>query len=97
MADDPATPANEASGRPAGTCTINVGFKPTRTNYTSVARLQFNSNSDDSLDRVPLAAHEHGRRHGRRRRRGPVGAAALNLRRTGASFGTFVPADGPLV
>ena len=56
VADDPATPANEsAPAVPAGTCTVNVGFKPTRTNYASVARLQFTSNSDDAMDRVLLA------------------------------------------
>ena len=34
--DDPATPdVNEAAPAvPAGTCTVNVGFKPSRTNYT---------------------------------------------------------------
>ena len=33
----------------AGTCTVNVGFKPTRTNHVSIARLQFNSNGDDAV------------------------------------------------
>ncbi len=37
---------------PNATCTINVGFKPTRSNYTSVARLVINSNSDDAVERV---------------------------------------------
>jgi hypothetical protein len=45
---------------PGGTCTVNVGFKPTRTNYTSVARLQFTSNSDDAVERVLLAARSTG-------------------------------------
>ena len=37
---------------PNGTCTVNVGFKPTRTNYTSVAHLVINSNSDDAVERI---------------------------------------------
>ncbi len=45
---------------PGATCTVNVGFKPTRTNYTSVARLQFTSNSDDAVERVLLAARSTG-------------------------------------
>ena len=40
---------------PNASCTINVGFKPTRTNYTSVARLVIDSNSDDAVERVLLA------------------------------------------
>ncbi|WP_053227236.1 OmpL47-type beta-barrel domain-containing protein [Solirubrobacter soli] len=39
---------------PNASCTINVGFKPTRTNYTSVARLVIDSNSDDAVERVLL-------------------------------------------
>ena len=62
VADDPATPdVNEsAPAVPAGTCTVNVGFKPTRTNYTSVARLQFTANGDDATERVLLAAKSTG-------------------------------------
>ena len=61
VADDPATPdVNEASPAvPSGTCTVNVGFKPTRTNYTSVARLQFTSNSDDARGARAARRQEH--------------------------------------
>ena len=37
---------------PNASCTINVGFKPTRSNYTSVAHLVIDSNSDDAVERV---------------------------------------------
>ena len=95
-AADFAVVSQDCSGRtlaPGEACTINVGFKPTRTKTTSVARLQFNSNSDDSLDRVPLIATSTGDALG------GVGGdvpplLSLNLG-TGASFGTFAPADGP--
>jgi len=86
--DDPATEANEAI--PAGTCTVNVGFKPTRTNYTSVARLQVNSNSDNAVERVLLSGRSTG---------DSLNTIGGNVDPTlglqispGASFGTFVPA-----
>ena len=89
----PATPdVNEASPAvPSGTCTVNVGFKPTRTNYTSVARLQFTSNSDDAVERVLLAGQEHRRRAQHRRRRRPEHARARASRAQPGSFGTFAP------
>ena len=46
--------------QPGGTCTVNVGFKPARTDYTSVARLQFASNSDNAVERVLLAGTSTG-------------------------------------
>jgi hypothetical protein len=59
--DEPGTPADESQPAvAAGTCTVNVGFRPSRTNYTSVARLQFTSNSDDAVERVLLAAKSTG-------------------------------------
>jgi sugar phosphate isomerase/epimerase len=92
VADDPATPdVNEASPAvPSGTCTVNVGYKPTRTNYTSVARLQFTSNSDDSVERVLLAGKSTNDYLG------TVGGdvpsmLALSIPGTGGSFGTFAP------
>src|SRR3954453_21302815 len=91
VADDPTTPTDETvAAGPSGTCTVNVGYKPTRTNYTSVARLQFTSNSDDGVERVVLAAKSTG--HGIT----PVGGdvpslLALNIQRTVGSFGTFQP------
>jgi sugar phosphate isomerase/epimerase len=39
---------------PRGTCTVNVGYKPTKAGVASVARLQFTSNSDDATERVLL-------------------------------------------
>jgi hypothetical protein len=92
VADDPATPdVNEAKPAVApGTCTVNVGFKPTRTNYTSVARIQFTSTSDDAMDRVLLAGTSTGSAIG------TVGGnvpsmLALSLPPQPGSFGTFAP------
>jgi hypothetical protein len=91
VADDPTTPANEATPAvPAGTCTINVGFKPSRTNYTSLARLTFASNSDDAMEVVPLAGTSTGDAIG------TVGGTvpsmlALSLPTQPGSFGTFAP------
>jgi sugar phosphate isomerase/epimerase len=91
VADDPTTPADEtAAAVPAGTCTINVGFKPTRTNYTSVARLTFASNSDDAMEIVPLVGTSTGDAVS------TVGGnvpsmLALSLPAQPGSFGTFAP------
>ena len=54
----PLAPGDSAATPPVprGTCTVNVAFKPTRSDAVSVARLQFTSNSDDATDRVLLAA-----------------------------------------
>ncbi len=90
--DDPATPdVNEAQPAvPAGTCTVNVGFKPTRTNYTSVARLQFTSNSDDAVERVLLAAKSTG--DAIITVGGDVPSLLnLQIQSTVGSFGTFQP------
>ncbi|HEX6024856.1 MAG TPA: hypothetical protein VFZ00_22890 [Solirubrobacter sp.] len=89
--DDPTTPQDESSPAvPAGTCTVNVGFKPTRTNYTSVARLQFNTPSDDAMERVLLAGKSTGGALS------TVGGDVPNLLSLSlgstATFGTFVPA-----
>jgi sugar phosphate isomerase/epimerase len=75
---------------PGGTCTVNVGFKPTRTNYTSVARLQFTSTADDAMDRVLLAGTSTGDAIT------TVGGnvpslLALSLPAQPGSFGTFQP------
>jgi len=92
VADDPTTPENEAQPAvPAGTCTVNVGFKPTRSGYTSVARLVFNTNSDDAMERVLLAGRSTNDALG------TVGGdvpSSLNLQINSAfgSFGAFVPA-----
>ncbi len=99
VADDPSTPdINEsAPAVPAGTCTVNVGFRPSRTNYTSVARLQFTSTGDDAVDVAALYGTSTGDDIS------TVGGDVpsvlmLSLPATtgsfanGASFGTFVPA-----
>ncbi len=86
-----------AGGLPAGTspitrgsCIVNVGFKPTQSNYTSVARLQFTSNSDAATESLLLAARSSGSSIG------TVGGDVpsvlqLNVVNAGGSFGTFVP------
>ena len=73
-----------------GTCIVNVGFKPTKSNYTSVARLQFTSSSDAATESVLLAARSTGDSLG------TVGGDVpsllqLNVVNAGGSFGTFVP------
>jgi sugar phosphate isomerase/epimerase len=78
-----ATPAQR------GTCVVNVGFKPRTTNYTSVARLQFTSNSDSANEGVLLAATSTGQAISN------VGGDVPSLLQLTvsptASFGTFVP------
>lgn len=39
-----------------GTCTVNVGFQPTKSSFTSVAQLKLTSNADDATERVWLSA-----------------------------------------
>jgi sugar phosphate isomerase/epimerase len=78
---------------PRGACVVNVGFKPTRTNYTSVARLEFESNSDGATESVLLAATSTGDALG------TVGGEVpsvlqLSVVNEGGSFGTFVPGVG---
>jgi sugar phosphate isomerase/epimerase len=78
---------------PRGACVVNVGFKPTKTNYTSVARLQFTSNSDNATESVLLAARSTGDAIG------TVGGDVpsvlqLNIANNGGSFGTFTPGVG---
>ena len=92
VADDPATTTVDETkpAVPSGTCTVNLAFKPTRTNYTSVARLQFTSNSDDAVERVLIAAKSTGDAIG------TVGGdvpsmLALSLPTQPGSFGTFAP------
>jgi sugar phosphate isomerase/epimerase len=76
---------------PGGTCTVNMAFRPSRTDYTSVARIQFTSNSDNAMERVLLAATSTGEAVE------TVGGDVPSLLRlsipsAGASFGTFMPA-----
>ncbi len=85
----PLAPGVVATGVPRGTCVVNVGFKPTRAGYTSVANLRFTSNSDTATESVLLAARSTNDALG------TVGGdvpSVLNLTvsNTG-SFGTFAP------
>ena len=80
------------SRRRRATCVVNVGFKPTQHEHTSVARLTVTSNADDATESVLLVGHEH-------RRRAPAASAATSRRalaepdaRRAGSFGAFVPA-----
>ena len=91
VADDPATAADEtAYATPRGTCTVNVGFKPTRSGYQSVARLQVTSGSDAATESIPLTGLSNNSALG------SVGGSvpsmlSLTLGST-PSFGAFVPA-----
>ena len=84
-------PADEtAYATPRGTCTVNVGFKPTRSGYQSVARLQVTSGSDTATESIPLTGLSTNSSLG------SVGgsvASMLSLTLGGTpSFGAFVPA-----
>jgi sugar phosphate isomerase/epimerase len=75
---------------PKASCTATVGFKPTRTNHRSVARLQVSSNADNATERILLAAGstdvalaEVG---------GNVPSALALSVSPGVGFGTFMPA-----
>jgi sugar phosphate isomerase/epimerase len=72
-----------------GTCVVNVGFRPTKTNYTSVARLQFTSNSDNATEGILLVGKSTGDALS------TVGGDVPSLMQLSvspaASFGTFVP------
>jgi sugar phosphate isomerase/epimerase len=73
-----------------GTCVVNVGFKPTRTNYTSVARLNFTSGADTATENVLLVGKSTGDSLV------TIGGSVpsvmqLSIPNAGGSFGTFVP------
>ena len=92
VTDDPTTTTVDetAAAVPSGTCSVNVAFKPTRTNYTSVARLQLTSNADDATERVPLVGRSTG--DAIAGVGGDVPATlALSLPTQGGSFGSFLP------
>jgi hypothetical protein len=82
---------NVSPAVPRGSCVVNVGFRPSKTNYTSVARLQFVSGSDAATESVLLAARSTGDALGTV---GGTVPSVLNLSvvNSGGSFGTFVPA-----
>ena len=91
VADDPATAADEtAYATPRGTCTVNVGFKPTRSGYQSVARLQVTSGSDAATESIPLSGLSTNSAIGSV---GGTVASMLSLTLGSTpSFGAFVPA-----
>ena len=86
----PAGNPNAVPPIPRGSCVVNVRFRPSKSNYTSVARLQFTSGSDAATESVLLAARSNG---------DPISApsaatspSVLQLSVSPAgSFGTFVP------
>ena len=85
----PAGNPNAAPAIPRGSCVVNVGFRPTKTNYTSVARLLFTSGSDNATESVLLAARSTGDAIG------TVGGNVPSVLQLSVgpagSFGTFVP------
>ena len=85
----PAGNPNAAPAIPRGSCVVNVGFRPTKTNYTSVARLLFTSTSDNATESVLLAARSTGDALG------TVGGDVPSVLQLSVgpagSFGTFVP------
>ena len=88
----PLAPGNPTASPPVprGTCTVNVAFKPTRSDAVSVARLQFTSNSDDATDKVLLAAKSSA---GFSQSVGGTVGTVLGLTiPSAASFGAFIPA-----
>ena len=81
---------NVAPAVPRGSCIVNVGFRPSKTKYTSVARLQFTSSSDSPTESVLLAARSNDDALA------TVGGEVpsvlqLAITNAGGSFGTFVP------
>ena len=75
---------------PGATCTANIGFKPTRTNYLSIASVRFTSNADDATETAQLTGKSTGEAIG------TVGGdvpsmLALSLPAQAGSFGTFQP------
>jgi sugar phosphate isomerase/epimerase len=75
---------------PKASCEILVGFKPTRTNANSVARLVLQSGADDATEQVRLVGRSTGDASGNI---GGDVASILSLTLGGApSFGAFQPA-----
>jgi sugar phosphate isomerase/epimerase len=75
---------------PGATCSVQVGFKPTRTNHRSIARVIVQSNADNATEAILLTGSSNGDAQG------GVGGdvpTVLSLQLGGMpSFGTFVPA-----
>ncbi len=79
---------------PGESCTFNVGFKPSRISTFSSAVLQFNGNSDDSMEKIPLYGTSNGGLitvvDGQAGATVPA-TLSLTLPAQGATFGAFVP------
>jgi sugar phosphate isomerase/epimerase len=86
-------PAGNATATPAvprGTCTVKVGFKPTKTNYRSVALLRITSNADDATESILLTGSSNADSMGSV---GGTVPSSLQLTLGAAgSFGAFTPA-----
>jgi sugar phosphate isomerase/epimerase len=81
---------NATPAVPRGTCTVKVGFKPTKTNYRSVALLRITSNADDATESILLTGQSNGNAVGGV---GGTVPTSLSLTRGGSpSFGAFTPA-----
>jgi sugar phosphate isomerase/epimerase len=75
---------------PRGSCVVNVGFGPSKSGTTSVARLRIRSNADDATETVLLVGKSMDSSLG------TVGGDVptllqLSIPTVGGSFGTFVP------
>ncbi|MDA0161050.1 hypothetical protein OM076_12295 [Solirubrobacter ginsenosidimutans] len=81
---------NATPAVPRGTCTVKVGFKPTKTNYRSVALLRITSNADDATESILLTGSSNANAVG-----GVGGTVPTSLSLTlggSPSFGAFTPA-----
>jgi sugar phosphate isomerase/epimerase len=81
------------AGAPGGTrasCVVNVGFKPTTTNFTSITRLIVESNADDATEHVLLTGQSTG--EALSTVGGEVPSTLSLTLGAAASFGSFLPA-----
>ena len=91
---------------PNASCTLNVGYKPTRSNFTSVARIVIESNSDDAVEQILITGTQtppkvlvfHGPPtptddRGRRRDQGARHGERLRRRRRPRTRPTFTAAN----
>jgi sugar phosphate isomerase/epimerase len=86
----PLAPGGTVPNPPRGTCVVNVGFKPTRTGYTSVARIQLTSAADNATESILLVGTSLP--HTAISNVGGNVPTLLNLAvGNAASFGTFLP------
>jgi sugar phosphate isomerase/epimerase len=86
-----ANPIAPKATAPRNFCTVNVGFKPTRSSYSSVAYLQITSNADAATERVLLAARSTDAFVDSEVVGGAVPATLSLTLGAPASFGAFTP------